>query len=128
MFVRLRNAVSVCKCPNSTSTGVVTTATADLVISEGCRLPPVMEASKNNTATPLGGVSPMVKLIGTPLAVGGVFIEPPQAARKAQLNTSMSATNYILHKVDPPAMEGDFRIYWGGVSKTGQVYTYDIFG
>src|SRR5690349_3969125 len=122
MFVRLRNAVSVCKCPNSTSTGVVTTATADLLISEGCKLPPVIEASKNNTATPLGGVSPIVKLMGTPLTVGGVFIEPPQAARNAQL-TSMSATKVILHIVDPPAIEPVLRIYCGGDSRTGQVGT-----
>src|ERR1700745_673525 len=102
MFDKLRNAVSVCKCPNSTSTGVVSTATADLLMSEGCRVPPVIKASKNNTATPLGGVSRMVRIMGTLLTVGGVFIEPPpQAARKAQL-TSMSAPKAFLRIVDPP--------------------------
>jgi len=40
--------------------------------------------------------------MGTPLTVGGVFIEPPQqAARKAQL-TNMSATKIFLHIADPP--------------------------
>src|SRR6267143_6976708 len=100
MFDKLRNAVSVCKCPNSTSTGVVTTGTAALLISEGCKLPPVIKASKNSTATPLGGVSRMARLMGAPFTVGGVFIElPPQAARKAQL-TNMSATNACLHIVE----------------------------
>src|SRR6266446_4095223 len=129
MFVRLRNAVSVCKWPNSTSTGVVATATADLVISEGCKLPPVMEASKNSTATPLGGVSPIVKLIGTPLAVGGVFIEPPQAARKAQL-TSMSATRVVLHIVDPPAIEPVFTniLRWGLEDRAGRYVGYILTG
>jgi hypothetical protein len=119
-FARLRNAVFVCKCPNSTSTGVVTTGTADLVISEGRKLPPVIEASKNNTATPLGGVSPMVRLMGTPLTVGEVFIiEPlPQAARKAQL-TSTSATMAFLHIVDPPAITVFARTFWAGTRGLG---------
>src|SRR5579864_4677741 len=63
---RFRNAVSVCRCPNSTSTGVVITETAGFFESDGCRLAPVMEASKKSTATPVGGVSPMVRVIGTP--------------------------------------------------------------
>src|SRR4029077_1997996 len=100
MCDKLRNAVSVCKCPNSTSTGVVTTETAALLISEGCKLPPVIKASKNSTATPLGGVSRMLRLMGTPLTVGVVFIElPPQAARNAQL-TSTSATIAFRHIVE----------------------------
>src|SRR5258708_12866979 len=66
MFDKLRNAVSVCKCPNSTSTGVVSTATAALLISDGCKLPPVIKASKNNTATPLGGVARKVRAVGPP--------------------------------------------------------------
>jgi len=55
------------KCPNSISTGEDSTETGGLVESEGCKLAPVIKASKNRTATPLGGVSPMVKLMGTPL-------------------------------------------------------------
>src|SRR5579859_108258 len=66
-FAKLKNAVSVCRCPNSTSTGVASAETADFVMSDGCRLTPVIIASKNSTPTPFGGVSPIVKLIGTPL-------------------------------------------------------------
>src|SRR4029077_15320242 len=106
MFDKLRNAVSVCKCPNSTSTGVVTTGTAALLVSEGCKVPPVIKTSKTSTATPLGGVSRMVRLMGTPLTVE-VFIEPPQAARKAQL-TSKSATKAFRHIVESSSNRTSF--------------------
>jgi hypothetical protein len=91
-FVRLRNAVSVCKCPNSTSVGVESTETAGLVISVGCSVAPVIKASKNRTATLLGGVSPIVRLIGTPPFVDEALIDdPPQDTRRVQLVTT-SAT------------------------------------
>ena len=79
MFARFRNAVSVCRCPNSTSTGVDITETAVLLLPVGSRLAPVMEASKKSTATPLGGVSPMVRLIGTPFVTeeGLRMAKPP---------------------------------------------------
>src|SRR5882762_1824523 len=48
-FARLRSALSVCRCPNSISTGDDSTDTAALLESEGCRLAPVIEASKNRT-------------------------------------------------------------------------------
>jgi hypothetical protein len=73
-----------------------------LVESEGCRLAPVMEASKNRTATPLGGVSPMVKLMGTPLVVFTEFMEPPQAARIVLLK-SARAKGMIRLMEKPPA-------------------------
>src|ERR1700746_3008816 len=54
---RLKNALSVCRYPNSTSTGVVMKETAGFLASVGCRLAPVIEASEKRTATPFGGVS-----------------------------------------------------------------------
>jgi hypothetical protein len=84
-LVRPKNAVSVCKCPNSTSTGVERAETAGFVESDGCRLAPVIRASKKRTATPLGGVSPIVRLMGTPPLVEAAFIDPPQDTRKLQL-------------------------------------------
>jgi hypothetical protein len=102
MFARLRNALSVCKCPNSTSTGAESTETAGFVESEGFRLAPVMEASKNRTATPLGGVSPMLKLMGTPLLVFIEFMEPPQAASTLLLR-SARAKGMIRLMEKPPA-------------------------
>jgi hypothetical protein len=49
-----------------------------------------MEASRNRTATPFGGVSPIVRLMGivVPLPTGLGLAEPPQAARKTLLKTS----------------------------------------
>src|SRR5260370_34417066 len=103
MFARLKNAVSVCRCPNSTSTGDDSTGTAALLESAGCRLAPVMEASKNRTATPLGGVSRIVKLIGT-LPLGFMeFMEPPQAA-KTMLLRSASAKGMVRLMEYPPAI------------------------
>src|SRR5690349_18889834 len=102
-FARLRNALSVCKCPNSISTGDDSTETAALLESEGCRLAPVIDASKNRTATPLGGVSPIVKLIGTPLLWFIVFMEPPHAVRIVQLRIA-SAKGTILLMEQPPAL------------------------
>ena len=86
-MARLRNAVSVCKCPNSTSTGVDSTETAGLLVSDGCRFAAVTLASKKSTATPFGGVSPMVRLSGTPLATedGLRFMEPLQARSKREV-------------------------------------------
>lgn len=105
-FARLRNAVSVCKCPNSTSTGVVITDTAGLLESEGCRVAPVMEASKKSTATPLGGVSPIVRLMGIlfPLPIGVDIVEPPQAVNKTQLE-SASTIKIVRHMRNPPVIE-----------------------
>jgi hypothetical protein len=102
-FARLRKAVSVCKCPNSTSTGADKTETAGLLVSEGCRLAPVMEASKKRTATPLGGVSPIVKLMGAPPAAVTEFVEAPQAARKALL-TSANAKGILRLIENPPPL------------------------
>jgi hypothetical protein len=95
--------VSACKCPNSTSTGVDITVTGAFLESEGCRLAPVMEASKKRTATPLGGVSPIVKLMGIlfVLPIGAAFEEPPQAANKTQLETA-SAVKTFRHIRNPP--------------------------
>src|SRR5260370_18456573 len=102
MFARLKNAVSVCRCPNSTSTGDDSTGTAALLESAGCRLAPVMEASKNRTATPLGGVSRIVKLIGT-LPLGLMeFLEPPQPAKTILLR-SASAKGMVRLMEYPPA-------------------------
>src|SRR5579862_5345612 len=94
-LAKLRNAVSVCKCPNSTSTGVVNAVTAGFVASDGCRLAPVTNASKNSTPTPFGGVSPRVKVMGTAL-LGVIcwFIEPPQATRNRQLTTASANTKF----------------------------------
>ena len=103
-FARLRNALSVCKCPNSISTGDDSTETAALVESEGCRLAPVIDASKNRTATPLGGVSPMVKLMGTPPLGFTEFMEPPHAARMAVLRIA-SAKGTIRLMEEPPALD-----------------------
>ena len=60
--------------------------TADFIVSIGCRLAPVIKASKNRTATVLGGVSLIVRLIGTPLLVPAVEapIDPPQDTRRQQ--------------------------------------------
>src|SRR5229473_3017491 len=102
-FARLRNAVSVCKCPNSTSTGTDSTGTAGLLESDGCRLAPVMEASKKRTATPFGGVSPIVRLIGTPLVGVLEFMEPPQAARKALLRSASAKREFRLIE-NPPVV------------------------
>jgi len=103
-FARLRNALSVCKCPNSISTGEDSTETAGLLESEGCRLAPVIKASKNKTAAPLGGVSPMVKLMGTPLLWFIVFMEPPHAARIVQLRSTRAKGMIRLMK-EPPALD-----------------------
>jgi hypothetical protein len=62
---------------------------------------PVIEASKKRTATPLGGVSPMVKLIGAPLVAVMEFMEPPQAARKA-LQRIASAKRKLRLIEEPP--------------------------
>src|SRR5260370_18199415 len=103
MFARLKNAVSVCRCPNSTSTGDDSTGTAALLESAGCRLAPVMEASKNRTATPLGGVSRIVKLIGT-LPLGFTeFMEPPQAA-KTLLPSNASPKGMVRLMDNPPEL------------------------
>src|SRR5260370_12735770 len=103
MFARLKNAVSVCKCPNSTSTGADSTGTAALLESAGCRLAPVMEASKNRTATPLGGVSRIVKLIGT-LPFGFMeFMEPTQAAKTMPLRIA-SAKGMVRLMDNPPEL------------------------
>src|SRR6266478_1608471 len=102
---RSRNAVSVCKCPNSTSTGVVIRETACFLESDGCRLAPVMEASKKSTATPLGGVSPMVRLIGTPPTEDALrFMEELQASSKTQ-QVMASAKDKWLRMVNPQAMD-----------------------
>jgi hypothetical protein len=65
-----------------------------------------MEASKNRTATPFGGVSPIVKLMGTLLLLpsGMGFVEPPQAANKTQLETA-SPTKTFRHIRNPPVIE-----------------------
>jgi hypothetical protein len=58
---------------------VDSTDTAALLESEGCKLAPVIIASKKTTATPFGGVSPSDKLMGTALPAGGGVMElPPQ--------------------------------------------------
>src|ERR1700739_1748885 len=101
-FVRLRNAVSVCKCPNSISVGVESTETAGLVISDGCRVAPVIRASKKRTATLLGGVSPIVKLMGTPPLVEEALIaDPPQDTRRVQLAITR-ATRITFRMYGPP--------------------------
>src|SRR5437879_1521335 len=102
-FARLRSALSVCKCPNSISTGEDSTETAGLVESEGCRLAPVIKASKNRTATPLGGVSPIVKLMGTPLLGATDCIGPLQAARIVPLR-STRAKETVRFMEKPPAL------------------------
>src|SRR5260370_14799671 len=102
-FARLRNALSVCRCPNSISTGADITETAGFFGSEGCRLAPMMEASKNRTATPLGGVSPMLKLRGKPPLVFMEFMELPQAA-KTTLLRSARAKGMIRLMEKPPAI------------------------
>jgi hypothetical protein len=84
---------------------VESTDTAGFVISEGCRLAPVINASKKSTATPLGGASPIDRLIGTPLVVG-VFMEPPQATSKTQLATA-SAKQTFRHIRYPPCCKTD---------------------
>jgi len=96
--------VSVCKCPNSTSTGEESTGTAGLLESEGCKLAPVIEASKKRTATPVGGVSPMVKLIGTPLLVFMEFIEKPHEVRRVLLRIA-SANGMFRLMEEPPALD-----------------------
>jgi hypothetical protein len=81
IFVRLRNARSVCRWLISTSVGVESTETGALLESDGCKLAPVIIASKNTMPTPFGGVSPTDKVIGTAFpAAGGVFELPPQPA------------------------------------------------
>jgi hypothetical protein len=64
-----------------------------------------MEASKKSTATPLGGVSPIVKLIGTllPLPASVGFVEPPQAAKSTQLDKA-SAIKKFRHMRNPPVV------------------------
>jgi hypothetical protein len=72
----------------------------------GCRLAPVIVASKKSTATPVGGVSPIVKLMGIVLAlpIGTGFVEPPQAANKTQLE-SASAIKIVRRMRNPPVIE-----------------------
>jgi len=100
----LRKAVSVCRCPNSTSTGDVNPEIGGLVESEGCRLAPAMDASKNNTATPLGGVSPTVRVTGTPLFTVIGDIDPPHATNVALAKTA--AIKRILGFIDKPPSLG----------------------
>src|SRR5215472_9626335 len=88
IFARLRKAVSVCKWPNSISTGLASKEMGGLVESEGCRLAPVIDASKNRTATPFGGASPIVRLIGTPLVTWTGLMEPPQAKSNPKVKTT----------------------------------------
>src|SRR6516165_7945498 len=103
MLPRLSHAVSVCRCPNSTSTGVVITETAAFLGSDGCRLAAVMDASKKSTATPLGGVSPMVRVIGTPPIEDGLwFMEELQASSKMQLIGASAKEMWPLI-VEPPS-------------------------
>ena len=70
--------------------------------SEGCRLAPVMEASKKRTATPLGGVSPIVKVMGTPLLVFMEFVETPHEVRKVLLSIARAKGKMRLME-KPPA-------------------------
>src|SRR5215469_9383774 len=100
IFARLRKAVSVCKWPNSISTGLVSTEMGGLEESEGCRLAPVIDASKNRTATPFGGVSPIVRLIGTPLVTWTGLMEPPQAKRNPKVKTT--ATGKSIRFIENP--------------------------
>jgi hypothetical protein len=45
-----------------------------------------MDASKKSTATPLGGVSPMLRVMGTPAIEDGLgFMEELQASSQMQL-------------------------------------------
>jgi len=62
-----------------------------------------MEASKKRTATPLGGVSLMVKLMGTPLVGVIELVEAPQAARKTLLR-SATATRKLRLIENPPVV------------------------
>src|SRR5579863_6329381 len=110
-LARLRNAESVCKCPNSISTGLDSADTAGLLVSDGCRLAPVIKASKKSIATPFGGVSPIIKLMGTPFVTTGVeFIEPPQAIMKMQI-TSANAKEIFRFITMPPSSWRDSWIH-----------------
>src|SRR5215469_11182001 len=91
-------------CPNSTSTGAFMRETAGFLLSVGCRLTPVIEASKNRTPTPFGGVSRIDKLTGTPFPAGEDFMEPPQAAIKTQHATT-SANESIRLMAGPRALD-----------------------
>jgi hypothetical protein len=78
---------------------------AAFIGSDGCRLAAVMEASKKSTATPLGGVSPMARVIGTPLIEDGLwFMEELQASSKTQL-ISASVKEMWPRIVEPPGSE-----------------------
>jgi hypothetical protein len=77
-------------------------------VSDGCRLAPVIEASIKSTATSPGGVSPIARLIGTPLLIVveltvEELIELPQATRKTQL-TSATEKRKTRHIQRPPTM------------------------
>src|SRR6266571_5825937 len=74
-----------------------------LLMSDGCRLALVIDASKKSTATPLGGVSRIARLIGTPLLPVEELMEPPQATRKTQL-TSASEKRKIRDILGPPTI------------------------
>src|SRR5215831_8906084 len=76
--------------------------TAGLLVSAGCRLAAVIEASKKSTATPLGGVSPMLRVMGTPFVViVERFVELLQASSSTQPN-SESAKRKRFRMVGPP--------------------------
>jgi hypothetical protein len=93
--------------------------TAGLLISAGWRLAAVIEASRKSTATPLGGVSPIDKVIGTPLAVMDErFVEPLQASSSTQLTNATAKKKKFLMAEPPhnwnyvPIELGECGTYW----------------
>jgi hypothetical protein len=86
-----------------------------------------MEASKKSTATPLGGVSPIVKVIGTPLLIVGEppreeLMELPQATRETQ-HTSASEKRRNRDIRRPPETVSVLDLLWGMKARSASYNT-----
>src|ERR1700730_2885905 len=79
-FSAFSNAFSVSSCVSSTSIGLVTRGTAGFEASEGCKVAPVTLISKDNTDTPVGGLSRIDKLSDRGANGWVGCVEPPQPA------------------------------------------------
>src|ERR1700730_8607053 len=93
-------AFSVSNCVSSTSTGLLTKETAGFDAVEGCKLAPVTLISKDNTDTPVGGLSRIDKLSdrGARGCVGCVPQPPTSAATE---RTAVETNASLLIGITP---------------------------
>jgi len=87
----------------------------------------VIEVSKKSTATPLGGASPIVRVIGTPLLDVGEppseeLMELPKATRETQ-HTSAMEKRRNRDIAEPPESVSVLETLWGMKARSASYST-----